>query len=526
MKKIASKIFAASAVLIAALAGCKKIETELLTVEQIGKATIETFFSELDGLKSAGEGLHKELRTFVDKDVLRYGDVRGDMLQSTLNTSEGDLLAYNYELTAEHVGTYPRSLWAAGWAVVSSANYIIYYGGKLQESGRYPLKSDQAVMKSIFAQARFARAYANFYLVNSYAWPYNYTADHSHLGIPVMDHVPGFDEKVERKPVKDVYDFIFSDLEAARKLFAEAAQDDPANAGTNCQTGSITDCYHISDIACEALQARVCLYTGDWTGAETHARAVMDKVPLTPRDRYTDMFRKSQEYQGSEAILRMNSLNNTTSTASFYDDSRSSGADFVPDASVYSLFTEDDIRASLLTYVPLPSEESYMRGPFRCVCKYLYDRSITDPYKQVHDCFVLRSSEMYLIHAEASVRGRGDTAAAMDDLNALEARARGISPAETGLQAGGTDAVLSLIETERKKELCFEGHRFYDIIRLGQDLRRPETCSAKIKYLKYPDFRFVLPIDRMECQYNEFMKQNEGYDDYKPTGYGEDSENE
>ena len=509
------------------ISGCE-FEKKFLTVEQIGKATIETFFSELDGLKAAGEGLHKELRSFVDKDLLRYGDVRGDLLATTVNTGEGELLAYNYELTAEHVSTYPRNLWADGWSVVSSANYILHYGQKLMDGNRFTLPSEKATMETIFAQARFARAFAHFYLVNCYAWPYNYKADHSQIGIPIMDHVPGFNDKVARRSVADVYAFIFSDLEEARKLFASAAERDPASAQTNCQINSISDCYKISDIACEALLARINLYIGEWEAAEKHAKAVMDKVPLTPHDRYVDMFRKSQDYHGTEAILRMNSLNNTTSTASFYDDSRSLGADFVPDAGFKALFAPYDIRASLLTYVPLPTEECASRGPFNCVCKYLYDRTITDPYKQVHDCFVLRCSEMYLIHAEAAVRGRGDVNTAIDDIKALLARAYNVPVSSVDVQAGSADVVLNLIEMERTKELCFEGHRFFDMMRLGKDLNRPSSSTAKLKYLKYPDYRFVLPIDRMECQYNEAMEQNEGYDDYKTGGpkNGTDSEAE
>ena len=510
-------IFAAVAALSLSLAACD-VEKKLLSVEQIGKATIESFFSELDGLVSAGEGLHKELRTFVDKEVLRYGDIRGDMLQGTVSTDEGNLLTYNYALTAEHVGTYPRTFWADGWSVVTAANYILYYGKKLQESGNYPFPSEQAVMEKIFAQAYFARAYAHFYLVNSYAWPYRYTADQSHLGIPVMDHVPGFDDKVERKPVSQVYELIFKDLTRAREAFARAAELNPAQAASLCQTDRITDCYHISDIACEAFLARVYLYIGDWEKAEACAGSVMDKVPLTPYAEYVDMFRKSQDNHGQEAILRMDSYNNTSSMAALYDVSRSIGADFIPDPSMYQLYTTGDIRASLLTYVPLPTEDIYQEGlTFDCVCKYLYDRTITDPYKQVHDCFVLRGSEMRLIYAEAVARGRGDLAAAMEQVRILEARARNVSAADLAGEypVGSADAVLSQIERERKKELCFEGHRFYDMLRLGQNLVRSKDNNSTMKTLKYPDYRFILPIDRMECQYNEFMEQNEGYEDYK-----------
>ncbi len=496
------------------LPACEEFEKRMLYTEQIGKATIESFFTELDGLSAAGEGLHKEMRSFIDGEYLRYGDIRGDILNSTADTNEGDLLTYNFELTAEHVSTYPRNLWAAGWAIVTEANNIIYYGGKLKSSGRYSLATEKATMDKVIAQAYFGRAFAHFCLCNAYAWPYNYTADHSHLGIPVMDHVPGFNDKVDRKSVKDVYKQILADLKSAREHFKSSAETSPDTAESFCQFNSISDCYHISDIACEALLARIYLYMEDWENAEKCAKNVMDKVPLTPFDSYVKMFRNSQEYQGTEAILRMNSYNTTTSMASFYDPSRS--PKFTYDPSFPGLFAYGDVRKELLVYVPLPTEAIYKPGLIMSgVSKYSYDRTITDPYKKVSDCFVLRSSEMYLIHAEAAVKGRGDTATAEDDIKALEGRARNIPASSVSLSWSGKDGMLSLIELERKKELCFEGHRFFDILRCRQDLNRPATSLSKMKQLKYPDYRFILPIDRMECQYNEYIQQNEGYDDYK-----------
>ena len=35
--------------------------------------------------------------------------------------------------------------------------------------------------------------------------------------------------------------------------------------------------------------------------------------------------------------------------------------------------------------------------------------------------------------------------------------------------------------------------------------------------IKYPNDRFVLPIDRMELQSNPAMKQNPGYQEYSTT---------
>ena len=72
------------------------------------------------------------------------------------------------------------------------------------------------------------------------------------------------------------------------------------------------------------------------------------------------------------------------------------------------------------------------------------------------------------------------------------------------------DGLLEAVKTERIKELCFEGHRLFDIIRRKEDLVR--TNNADVKTISYPHYRFILPIDQMEMQSNERMKQTEGYE--------------
>mgnify|MGYP002624011406 CR=1 FL=1 len=493
-------------------AGCSKFEESFLSVQRVGEATIDTFFSNLEGLSMAGVGLHKDLKSYVDGPLVKYGEIRGDLLYATLNADEGDLLTFNYELTAEHVATYPRNLWAAGWSVVSAANDILYYGEQLRKT--YTAPSELAVLEKVLAQARFARAFAHFTLCNSYAWPYTYTEDHSHLGIPIMDHVPGFEEKVDRKSVGRVYELVVSDLLESIKLFNSSAERDPVNAQVNCQINSVSNCYYISEIASEALLARVYLYMEDWENAEKYSKYIIEKVPLTSYSDYVDMFRNSQAKRGTESILRMDTYNSSSSMTSFYDYNRNPS--FQPDKSTYELFDDDDVRKTLLYYIPKPGETSYEEGAvYEAVCKYSYNRDIEDVNLQVSDCFVLRASESYLIHAEALVKGSGDITGALNDVKALIARAKGVDAASVDITASGEQAMLSLIELERKRELCFEGHRFYDILRQKKDLKRPETSNSKMKSLAWPDYRFILPIDRMEMQYNEFMKQNPGYQDYK-----------
>ena len=188
-------------ILTAALAvpvffACTELEKDLLTVEVIGTNTIAGFMKEYDGFVAAGEGLHAEIRSFYPT-YLKYAEIAGDLLNITGNADEGDRLLFNYQLEQQHVGTYPRNYWAAGWSIVTQVTYILQYGESNLRNGWS--SAQNATVRKIMAQAHFARALALFEICSAYAQPYNYTPDHSHMGIPILTHVGAFDEVLPRK---------------------------------------------------------------------------------------------------------------------------------------------------------------------------------------------------------------------------------------------------------------------------------------------------------------------------------------
>ncbi len=83
---------------------------------------------------------------------------------------------------------------------------------------------------------------------------------------------------------------------------------------------------------------------------------------------------------------------------------------------------------------------------------------------------VFRLSEMYLIYAEAFLRGGagGDAATALAYLNKIRFRAYGESygPNDIG-RLNATDLTLQTVLDERGRELYWEGHRRTDLIRYG-----------------------------------------------------------
>ena len=194
MKKI-SKYIVLALLAAATLPACSDLEKKLLTVDVIGKNTIEGFMKEYDGYVAASEGMHAEIRSFYPIRI-KYAEIAGDLLNITASAEEGDRLLFNYQMEQQHIATYPRTYWAAGWSVITQVSYILYYGEKNLHQGWSV--SQNATVRKIMAQAYFARALAMFDICNAYAQPYNYTPDHSHIGIPILTHIAFFNEALPR----------------------------------------------------------------------------------------------------------------------------------------------------------------------------------------------------------------------------------------------------------------------------------------------------------------------------------------
>lgn len=116
------------------------------------------------------------------------------------------------------------------------------------------------------------------------------------------------------------------------------------------------------------------------------------------------------------------------------------------------------------------------------------------------DLPLLRYADVLLMYAEA-LNEQGQTPAAEPFLNQVRARA-GLAE-KTGLNQA--DLALA-IEQERRVELAFEGHRWFDLVRTG---RYVEVMTAK----GYPvqEFHRLYPVPQRETDLNGQLTQNPGY---------------
>lgn len=470
MKKIINLIVSLS--LLMANTSCSFLE-----VERIGKSDIQTYFSEVTALEPAMNGIYNLMFSFYDRYHILYSEICADALILSAS-SGGTWVDYqNFVATSNYETSAVGYIWKSGYEIINNANQVIHWAPVLKES--YP--HDVEMIDNVTASAYFVRALIHFDLCRVYGQNYTYTDNAGHLGVAIRDKIPSLSETIARSTVKQCYQQCLDDINMALQTYSNCAYD----------------AFRPTPLACKALLARIYLYMNDMTNAEKYASEVIAQKNLTPRNEYLEMFCDPQEV-GEEAIYRLNGFDQTNSLNSMFDYL---SPDARPASGLLAKFADDDIRKQLFSY-------SYSGTDYpNVMLKYTCTADVKSDEDRYYNLSVFRLSEMYLIRAEARC-ALGILDGAESDLKALIARATGRNASEIDLAWSTANELDSLINEERQKELCFEGHRFFDIARRHEDLIRDGSTTSTVSRLEYPDNRFVLQIPYVEIDANHDMQQN------------------
>lgn len=470
MKKIINLIVSLS--LLMANTSCSFLE-----VERIGKSDIQTYFSEVTALEPAMNGIYNLMFSFYDRYHILYSEICADALILSAS-SGGTWVDYqNFVATSNYETSAVGYIWKSGYEIINNANQVIHWAPVLKES--YP--HDVEMIDNVTASAYFVRALIHFDLCRVYGQNYTYTDNAGHLGVAIRDKIPSLSETIARSTVKQCYQQCLDDINMALQTYSNCAYD----------------AFRPTPLACQALLARIYLYMNDMTNAEKYASEVIAQKNLTPRNEYLEMFCDPQEV-GEEAIYRLNGFDQTNSLNSMFDYL---SPDARPASGLLAKFADDDIRKLLFSY-------SYSGTDYpNVMLKYTCTADVKSDEDRYYNLSVFRLSEMYLIRAEARC-ALGILDGAESDLKALIARATGRNASEIDLAWSTANELDSLINEERQKELCFEGHRFFDIARRHEDLIRDGSTTSTVSRLEYPDNRFVLQIPYVEIDANTEMQQN------------------
>ncbi|WP_099292169.1 RagB/SusD family nutrient uptake outer membrane protein [Butyricimonas sp. Marseille-P3923] len=374
--------------------------------------------------------------------------------------------------------------------------------------------------RRVKGEAQFLRAGYYFMLVNLYANPYSKETADEDPGVPL-----NLTEYIEakyfgRESVAAVYKQIVADLKDAIENLSGITQP---------------TIYRADEVAARALLSRVYLYMGEWQLAINECSKIMESGCV---------LRDLNGFDAGNGIAG-------GSTRDYFNTSDSPEVFFTQGSPTVGLLLENyeyqktryrvsDELAGLYKKYESRGIEDLRKKCFLEVSKmpgegtHYYMRKSPEkepgyypkPDPTVFDSFILRAGEVYLNMAEA--QAMLDQPEAANTMKALMEKryADGKCPSVDGLTG---QELVTFIREERRKELCFEGHRWFDLRRYAVSPKYPEKKSISHNiyrsatsyngkaeldrvYVLKPygeDPAWVLPIPQEELVFNNgVMKDN------------------
>lgn len=393
-------------------------------------------------------------------------------------------------------------MWRSPWVGIGQCNILI----KALEGQDLPKGSVKA--RSL-GEAYFLRAHYYFLLVRLYG------------GVPLRlePYTPGEPTAIARASKEEVYQQIIEDTQKAIDLLPAKSELDDNNVGRACKDAALTM------LADEYLTLAP-------DNKEYYQKVVdlCDQVTALGYDlskcNYLDNFDATIN-NGAESIFEVQFSGDTqydfwgnnpqSSWLSTFMGPRNS--DFVagsygwnqPTEEFMSQYEEGDKRKDwTVLYEGCPDfdgktyKKSYSTTGYN-VRKFLVSKSISPEYNTNPANFVVyRYADVLLMKAEA-LNELGKVSEAEVPLNIVRHRA-GLADV-TGLNQ---EQMREKIIHERRMELAFEGHRWFDMIRINHG-------EYAIKFLKsigkthVNKDRLLFPIPQTEMDANPLMTQNPGY---------------
>lgn len=483
------KIYIFFIVLVIGMSSCKKSFYDLTPYDALPVDKAITSDADLNVIAN---GMYAGLRS-----VNLYGrllPVKGDLAADNVylrNGNSGRYLTFrDYNQTSANGEA--NGVWDAAYSVIKNANQII--NSTLTSS---------ASIDELKGEAYAARALMYFELVRNFAHPYTVAPDDP--GVPLVTQ---YDQSAlpARNTVKEVYTQIVSDLKTAFTSITLNQGGTLTITSTNTTRDMTSE--FISKYAAKGLLAKVYLTMGDWQDARDAALDVVNNSgfslvdagdfegfwadPSSRTDRVETLFEISSD---ASSNLSSNQL------SAFYEQPPIGYGDLWITNDLINQYSATDIRTSvILTGTTSGGQTIYINNKY----------SNTSNPDDKDDIKVLRFADVVLILAEAYA-GVGDEPHALTYLNMLSEE-RDASFA--GYNSSGAQLKADIIN-ERRKELAFEGDRYWDLMRLNLPITN--HVKNEIPFTPFPiavdDHHRVFPIPQAEIDVNPNIKsqQNPGY---------------
>lgn len=351
--------------------------------------------------------------------------------------------------------------WEKLYNHISTLNVIISYIDEFKDD---PEEQRQRLL----GESKFLRGAYYYLLVNLYALPYNKNTADSDLGVPLKLTEYIEDKFFTRDPVSTVYKQIVTDLKDAITHFDKIPQ---------------SSIYRASQKATYALLSRVYLYMGEWELAIEACDQVIEMgCPLWNLSKFdysSDI--KTRDYFNTLESPEIIFTTGSTAMHALMDDQSGSlglfsvSEDLLEQYNVYLTEGKEDLRLNCFF--------TYSHSGDAVVARKTANFVKSSIKATVFDAFILRSAEIYLNKAEA--QAMLDNKEAINTIQTLlKNRFAGGNIPDIGGLTG--EDLVRFIREERRRELCFESHRWFDLRRYAVAPKYPEKRSISHTVYEMP----------------------------------------
>lgn len=315
----------------------------------------------------------------------------------------------------------------------------------------------QAEYDQLKGSALFYRAFAFYHLAQQFAAPYRQATADQTPGIPIR-LLADVNITSVRGTLQQTYSQIILDLEEAAELLPVkgAFKTRPGKAAVLAMLARVYQTMEDYERAGEYATACLQLNAGLTDYNSLEVAAARPFPPALP--------------DGNEEVLFYCIMVNSSLTSAL------SGVN----AELYDSYAADDLRKAAY-FIDKGNGLINFKGSYTGTANIFAGLAI---------------DEVYLIRAESYARA-GQTEKAMQDLNTLLQK-RWKTGTFVPFSSKDADEALSLVLTERRKELVYRNLRWTDLRRLNQDPRFAVTLSRVVKAQTYTlvpdDNRYVFPI--------------------------------
>ncbi|GAA5221661.1 RagB/SusD family nutrient uptake outer membrane protein [Membranihabitans marinus] len=466
---------------------------DLLELSPISSPNVESYFKSQSDFENALVGAYSILKSdgVYNDYVQLVGEVRSDNSEMGTTASNRVYLYEMSEFRDQSTSPIYNSIWTQHYKGINLANLII--------KNIVDLDAPESFKNRVEGEAKFLRSLYYFNLVRIFG------------SVPLVASslnsiADAYDKS--RAETSEIYNLIIEDLEYSKSVL----QANPIDVG-RATKGAAT-----------ALLGKVYLTLHDYNNAKISLEEVIQSGQYALLDDFADLWEASNKNH-SESIFDVQFQRGSGSnTGSRFLERYSpylyphlpyyttGGGYNIPTIDLINAFEENDNRkdASLKEFYVVGNDTiSGLAGRF---CYKFHDLP-TQQQGSDDNWPVIRYADVILMYAEVlneiSFEANG---LAFDYLNMIRSRAglpnKTANNTNIDLSIDSQAAFREAIAHERRVELAFEGHRWFDLVRTQKmiDVMNPKT------EVEIQDYMSLLPIPQSQIDINPGkITQNQGY---------------